>query len=100
MSNLRFNGFDWDKGNSTKNQTKHGIEKAVIEAFFGGDPFVTEDPKHSQDEQRYLAVGLTKEGRFMLVSFTKRTKEGLQFVRPISARYMHDKEVKDYEKAD
>jgi uncharacterized protein len=34
----------------------------------------------------------------MFVAFTLREKTGKQFVRPISARYMHLKEVEFYEK--
>jgi uncharacterized DUF497 family protein len=100
MADLAFKGFDWDEGNGTKNLAKHGVSKKVIEAFFANSPTTSQDPKHSQKEQRYLAVGLSSGGRWMLVSYTLRTKAGVRLVRPISARYMHAREVKDYEKAD
>jgi uncharacterized protein len=100
MAELEFKGFDWDEGNGTKNLAKHGVSKEAIETFFGGSQTVSHDPKHSHKEQRYLAVGVTSEGRWMLVSFTIRNKAGVRLLRPISARYMHAREVKDYEKAD
>jgi uncharacterized DUF497 family protein len=39
-----------------------------------------------------------RPARAMFVAFTLREKTGKQFVRPISARYMHLKEVEFYEK--
>ena len=98
MADFDYDDFDWDKGNATKNLAKHGVSREAIEAFFDGKPLIAEDPKHSKLEQRQLAVGRTKDGRWMLVSFTFRIKDGQRFVRPISARYMHAKEVSDYEK--
>jgi len=93
-------GFDWDRGNQRKNLEKHGVGKDLIEAFFARGPRTAPDPKHSEKEPRYLAVGQTAEGRWMIVSFTIRSKAGVQILRPISARYMHAREVKDYETAD
>jgi hypothetical protein len=49
-------------------------------------------------ESRFIAVGRTPEGRFAFVAFTPRVREGQLLVRPISARYMHEKEVARYEK--
>lgn len=100
MAEQEFKGFDWDTGNDTKNLTKHSIVREVIEALFHTSPPVTEDKRHSEKEQRFVTAGLTKGGRWILVVFTIREKAGQKFVRPISARYMHDKEVKRYEKAD
>ena len=98
MAELDYDDFEWDQGNATKNLAKHGVSRETIEAFFEGKPFLAEDPKHSRHEKRQLAVGVTQEGRWMVVSFTLRTKEGRSLIRPISARYMHAKEVRDYEK--
>jgi uncharacterized DUF497 family protein len=98
MRGLGFDGFDWDKGNATKSLVKHGISMAMVEALFKGQRFIAADPKHSQDEARFLAVGITDHGRWMLVSFTLRLKDARPRIRPISARYMHAKEVKGHEK--
>ena len=48
MVEQEFKGFDWDEGNNDKNLTEHGIDKKVIEAFFGNGPATSQDPKHSQ----------------------------------------------------
>jgi uncharacterized DUF497 family protein len=37
-------------------------------------------------------------GRFAFVAFTVRRKGGRKYIRPISARYMHRKEIEAYEK--
>lgn len=87
-------GFEWDEGNSQKNRTKHGIDQALIESVFLNDPQVLVDARHSKDEPRYFAVGKNAEGRWMFVSFTLRSREQGRFLRPISARYMHQKELK------
>lgn len=98
MSNIDFEGFDWDEGNETKSLQKHGVTQDAIEALFASDSFIMDDPRHSAQEHRLLAVGITKEGRWVVVAFTFRTVAGKKSIRPISARYMHDKEVKRYEK--
>jgi len=96
--NIRVIGFDWDSGNLKKCQ-KHGVSQAEIEAlFYHPEVSISEDLAHSQDEPRFLAFGTTDEDRAILVVFTLRDKEGMTGVRPISARYMHQKERQTYEK--
>lgn len=90
-------GFDWDGGNLS-HCTAHGVTKAEIEALFHGAPAIAPDVRHSAREDRFLAVGRTAEGRALFVAFTFRLKLGKRLIRPISARYMHPKEVKAYEK--
>jgi uncharacterized DUF497 family protein len=88
-------GFDWDQGNREKCQ-KHGVSIAEIEAVFQGTPSVYADPDHSIDEQRLRAIGRTDQGRYVLVALTFRRIGGATFIRPISARYMHRKEIDRY----
>lgn len=84
--------FDWDDGNLAKCR-KHGLTRAEIEDFFRARPRVAPDPRHSQAEQRFIAVGPTPAGRPAFVAFCWRDGK----IRPISARYMHDREVRRYE---
>lgn len=84
--------FDWDPGNTTKCE-KHGLTRADIEAFFRAHPRVAPDPAHSTTEQRFIAVGRTPGGRPAFVAFCWRDDK----IRPVSARYMHAREVKRYE---
>jgi hypothetical protein len=61
---MKFDGFDWDAGNTAKCQ-EHGVSIAEIESVFLGEPRVGPDAAHSKAEQRFRAVGLTKEGRHL-----------------------------------
>jgi len=90
-------GFEWDDGNRHKCR-KHGVSLAAIESAFQGEIAVFPDLKHSQDEERFFAIGKTSEGRGVFVAFTFRHRDGETYIRPISARYMHQKEVAHYEK--
>ncbi|QFY45228.1 BrnT family toxin [Candidatus Methylospira mobilis] len=91
-------GFDWDDGNVSKCQ-KHGVSLSEIETAFHGEMKVFPDLAHSQNETRYIGLGKTEEGRNLFVCFTLRQREGEAYIRPVSARYMHRKEVEYYEKA-
>lgn len=86
--------FDWDDGNRAKVQT-HGLTVPEIEAFFRRMPRVAPDPAHSGAEARFIAVGRTETGRPAFVAFCWRGAR----IRPISARYMHDREVRRYEES-
>jgi uncharacterized DUF497 family protein len=95
---LQYSGFDWDEGNRRKCQ-KHGVSIAEIESLFGGAVVVLPDAGHSGVERRFRAIGKTSVGRAVFIVFTERgTGETLR-IRPISARYMHRKEISNYEKA-
>jgi uncharacterized DUF497 family protein len=93
MNDMIFSGIQWDKGNRTKCQ-KHGVTIAEIEHIFQNDPGIAPDLAHSHTETRFFALGKTREGRSIFIVFTVRETE----IRPISARYMHEKEVSRYEK--
>ena len=90
MDTVEISGFQWDKGNREKCQ-KHGVSIETIETLFQRPLAVLPDEGHSQDEQRFLAIGKTDEGRYVFVVYTLH--------RDREARYMHKKEVDAYEKA-
>ena len=56
------------------------------------------DAAHSGAETRFLAIGRASSGRHVFLAFTWRERDGAQLIRPISARYMHAKEVQHYER--
>jgi hypothetical protein len=91
-------GFDWDEGNREKCE-KHGVSITTIESVFHRPMAVHPDPDHSGAEERLKAIGRTEQGRGVLVVFTLRHRDGERFIRPISARYMHRKEIEYFEKA-
>ena len=95
---MQFDGFDWDDGNWPK-CGKHGVSKAEIEgAFVQREIAVLRDAAHSDGEDRYLLIlRQTGEHHGLLVGFTIRRRHLQQLIRPITARYMHKKEVDNYE---
>src|SRR5208283_5627806 len=94
---MEFAGFDWDGGNRKKCQ-KHGISIAEIESVFSRPVVILPDKENLQSERRFRAIGSTSKGRKAFVVFTLRNHSKGVLLRPISARYMHKKEVKNYEK--
>ncbi len=90
-------GFEWDEGNSRKND-QHGVSMAEAEQVFFNSPLlVLPDPRHSEAELRFHALGKTNEERRLHITFTLR--DAGQFIRVISARDMHRKERVIYEQA-
>ena len=85
--------FDWDAGNWPK-CGRHGVSKEEIEDLFENDPLIVPDKTDHGAEERLNAIGTNNGGEHIFVVFTLR----LGRIRPISARHMHDKEVKRYER--
>lgn len=93
---MNFGAFDWDRGNREKCE-KHGVSTTEIEEIFAHTVFVAPDPTHSGEEERFKAIGVTANGRKLFVVFTWRNRGDELLLRPISARYMHAKEIAAYD---
>ena len=90
----QLDGFEWDEGNRDKNRLKHKVSNGECEELFFNQPLIIlDDHKHSVEEQRYAAYGMTNEGRRLHIVFTVR---GTRY-RVISARDMHRKERQFYD---
>ena len=76
-----------------------GVLTGRLESLFYRPISVSPGPNHSHAEERFRAIGRTVRGRHVFVVFTLRLRDGDVFIRPISARYMHQKEIEHYEKA-
>ena len=96
--NTRVGGFDWDSANREKCQ-RHGVSIREIESAFDRPIAVVPDPTHSAGEARFKAIGVTAQRRHVFVVFTLRSRDGETLIRPISARFMHKREVDHYEEA-
>lgn len=87
-------GFDWDKGNSRKNWTKHKVTPSECEQIYFNQPFIVKsDIKHSENESRFFVLGQTDNDRKLFIAFTVRNDK----IRVISARDMSRKEREVYE---
>ena len=93
---MKIAGIEWDNGNWPK-CGKHDVSKAEIEYVLQNIQFLMPDPH--PDEGRYFTAGQAPTGRHVFVVLTHRQRESGLFIRPISARYMHRKEVNKYEQA-
>ena len=82
MSELR---FEWDETKNRSNQRKHRVafEEAQT-VFFDDDAVLIDDPDHSDDEARFVLLGLSSTLRALVVCHCYR-KSG-NVIRIISAR--------------
>jgi uncharacterized protein len=87
-------GFEWDDGNSGKNEKKHGVTDREAEEIFFNKPLIIGRSIKGPPEMRYAALGKTYGSRLLAVVFTIRAKR----LRVISARPMSKKERTLYEK--
>ena len=86
--------FEWDDAKAESNEEKHGVTFAEAMTIFADTLSVTGyDPRHSDEEDRFLTMGMSVEGRLLVVSHTDRSDA----VRIISAREASRRERKDYE---
>ena len=82
MESLR---FEWDPAKATENVTKHGISFAEAETAFSDDyAKVLPDPDHSEDEDRFLLLGMSAALRVLVVVHC--VLEAGEVIRLISAR--------------
>lgn len=86
-------GFDWDKGNSRKNERKHGVTDREAEEIFFNAPLIIARSSERGAEIRYAALGKTYGSRLLTVVFTVRANK----IRIIIARPMSRNERKLYE---
>lgn len=90
----KITSFEWDKGNIDKSYEKHGITpNEAEEVFLDEEILLLEDAIHSEEEDRFTAIGRTMKGDVLFLSFTLRKKR----IRIISARKANKKERRLYE---
>lgn|GEM_PF-1531532 len=87
----RLDGFEWDAGNTAKVTAR--MPCGIAESAFLGTPLVFVDATHSAQEPRWALLNRVAPRHVFLV-FTVRRRR----IRILSARFMHAKEVKKYEK--
>jgi uncharacterized DUF497 family protein len=86
--------FQWEEKKAAANLTKHGVSFEEAASAFGDPLSLTiPDPEHSEDEQRWVLLGMTEHHRLVVVAHT----ELADTVRLISARLATPAERRDYE---
>lgn len=92
MKELR---FEWDETKSTSNEKKHGVffEEART-VFYDENAIQFYDPHHSEEEDRFILLGLSFKPQVLVVCHCFRESETV--VRIISARKADKDEEREY----
>jgi uncharacterized DUF497 family protein len=87
--------FTWDASKNATNMRKHGVTFEEARSSFN-DEYARAfyDPDHSEDEDRFLLLGLSGRLRVLVVSHCLRESETL--IRIISARKADRQEQQNY----
>jgi len=85
---------EWDPRKAAINRAKHTVSFEEAVTVFG-DPLgrITNDPRYSEMEERYVLLGRSDRQRLLVVMFTERA----QAIRLISARKATRRERREYE---
>ena len=77
--------FEWDGNKAVTNLRKHGVSFEEAETVFSDDrALLLDDPDHSDDEERFVLLGLSSTLRVLVVCHCYRRSGDV--VRIISAR--------------
>ena len=88
--------FEWNLRKAAENKLKHGISfKEATSAFLDETGRVVADPEHSDDEDRFVLLGLSVQLRLLVVCHCYR--ESGDVIRIISARGATRSERRQYQ---
>ena len=89
--------FEWDAEKASINQKKHGVTFEEAQTVFGDyDALRIFDPDHSEDEDRFILLGMSAVLRILVVCHCYREND--EKIRIISARKAIKKESAAYER--
>jgi uncharacterized DUF497 family protein len=88
--------FEWDEKKNRGTRTKHGVWFEEAQSVFR-DPNARlfHDPEHSEEEDRFILIGVSATARPLVVVHCYRESDAV--IRIISARKATKKEVRFYE---
>ncbi len=87
--------FEWDPRKSRSNKAKHGVSfEEARSAFLDENARVIPDPEHSDDEERFVLLGMSIRLRVVVVCHCYRRSD--QVIRIISARRADPAERRQY----
>lgn len=90
--------FSWDAAKALRNHEKHGVtfpEAATV--FADPEALEWEDEQHAEPEPRWKRLGISLQGRIILLVYTpRRLRDGTEAIRIISARQASRKERAAY----
>ena len=97
MYTVRMNdlSFEWDAAKGRANVKKHGVSfEEAQTVFFDEHAKRFFDPDHSQDEDRFIMLGMSYTLRVLVVCHCFRKNDSV--IRIISARKADKQEFKNY----
>ena len=87
--------FEWDEAKNRTNQVKHGVSfEEAMTVFWDEQALLIDDPEHSEEEERFVLLGMSVEFRVLLVCHCAREEENV--IRVISARKANRAEQRQY----
>lgn len=87
--------FEWDESKAAANAKKHGVTfEEARSVFYDERAKLIDDPDHSENEDRFVLLGLSSALRLLIVCHCYRGDGGV--IRIISARKATAKEAKFY----
>ena len=91
--------FEWDIQKDRANKAKHGISFDEAQSvFYDEEARLIDDPDHSENEERFIILGMSRKLRIILVCHCYR--DGDEVVRIISARKANKHESTYYKGGD
>lgn len=89
--------FEWDENKNTINRQKHKISfEEAKTVFYDENALLIDDPDHSETEDRFILLGLSREAKLLVVCHCYRQSDTV--IRIISARKATKTEAKYYER--
>jgi uncharacterized protein len=77
--------FEWDPNKAAANARKHGVTFAEARSVFADERAkLIDDPEHSENEDRFILLGLSSNLRVLVVCHCYRSDQAT--IRIISAR--------------
>lgn len=87
--------FEWDESKNSQNRKKHGVSfEEGQTVFFDENALLLRDPDHSDEEDRFILLGLSSSLRILVVCHCYRKND--EVIRIISARKATRSEQKQY----
>jgi uncharacterized DUF497 family protein len=92
---MRFISFTWDHSKNKLNTKKHKVSfEEAKSVFYDENAIEFYDLDHSEDEDRYLLIGLSERFHIIIVSYSFQKESSV--IRIISARKATKKETQYY----
>jgi len=87
--------FEWDPVKAAANLSKHKVSFEDAQTVFSDERArLIDDPDHSEDEERFLLLGLSSSLRLLVVAHCYRSTDNV--IRIISARKATADEARHY----